>query len=220
VLTGAAKFFCTGMDLTPSNQSDMQSRVSSGEAPAMAIQLYETLKQFPKPVVARINGPALGGGWGLLFCCDIRISIDSAWFAFTEVKRGIVPAIISAYVVPELGPFQARKLFLTGERVSARQGKEIGFLSDVASTPDELDHLVAKYVEQLLENGPKAMKIVKQAVAHHVAHSHEENVKHVKELFEKYVVTSKEAKFGMEAFRKKEKPDWTAFYGSGGQAKL
>ena len=173
---------------------------SVGETSSMAINFYETLKHFPKPIISRINGSALGGGWGLLFNTDIRVATEGAWFSFAEVKRGIVPAIISAYVVPELGPFHSRKLFLTGEKVTAQKAKDLGFLSDVAKDEAELDKIVASYVEQLLENGPKAMKVVKNLVQHHGSHSHEDNINHVKGIFEKYVVTSKEARYGMECF--------------------
>jgi methylglutaconyl-CoA hydratase len=186
----------------------------AGETSGMAINFYETLKQFPKPIVARINGPALGGGWGLLFCTDIRVSVASSWFSFAEVKRGIVPAIISAFVVPELGPFQSRKLFLTGEKISSQKGKELGFLNDVVADEAELNKIVDAYVKQLLENGPKAMKMVKTLVAHNTDNTHHENLNFVKGIFEKYVVTSKEAKYGMEMFAKKQTPDWSSFYSS------
>lgn len=137
--------------------------------------------------------------------------VESAFLSFSEVKRGIVPAIISAYVVPELGPSLARRLFLTGEKISARVALDLGVVAEVAVDHEQLDRVTQQYVEALLENGPTAMAKVKAAVHHHVDHTHEENLKYVKDLFENYVVTSKESLYGMKAFLKKEKPDWTTF---------
>jgi len=174
--------------------------------------LWQALKTCPKPIISRINGPAMGGGWGLLFATDIRIAVRDAWFSFSEVKRGVVPAIISAYVVPELGPFRAKQLFLTGQRVSANQAYEFGFLSEVVPDEATLDVATKKYIDTLLESGPRAMEIIKETVHYIDNHTHQENLAHVNSIFQQFVVTSEEAKYGITCFANKQKPDWTQFY--------
>eukprot|EP01124_Arcella_intermedia_P035986 TRINITY_DN9321_c0_g1_i2.p1 TRINITY_DN9321_c0_g1~~TRINITY_DN9321_c0_g1_i2.p1 ORF type:complete len:161 (-),score=27.29 TRINITY_DN9321_c0_g1_i2:48-530(-) len=160
----------------------------------------------------------MGGGWGLLFTTDIRLAVRSAEFSFSEVKRGIVPAIISAYVVPQLGPFHAKQLFLTGEKISAEKAQEIGFLSGVVDTEEELDRETLRYVRVVLGNGPGAMSHVKSAVQFVSTHAHPENLRYVQELFDAAVVTSPEALYGMACFMQKAQPDWTQFLRE--QAKL
>lgn len=211
VLTANGKFFCTGMDLGASNQKNMQQELQSGKENE-GLKLWETLRKFPKPIIARINGPAMGGGWGLLFTTDIRIAVQDAWFSFSEVKRGVVPAIISAYVVPEFGTFRAKQLFLTGEKVSASQAMEYGFLSQVVADEESLDIATKKYIDILLESGPKAMEIIKEAVYHVNNHSHQENLTYVNSIFQKHVITSEEARYGIMCFMNRQKPNWTQFY--------
>jgi len=217
VLTASGKFFCTGMDLGASNQRDMQDQLQSGKENE-GLKLWQTLKQFPKPIIARINGPAMGGGWGLLFTTDIRIAVKDAWFSFSEVKRGVVPAIISAYVVPELGSFRSRQLFLTGEKITAKQALDYGFLSDVVLDEEGLNVATEKYVNILLESGPKAMAVIKELVHFVENHPHPENLNNVNIIFQKYVLSSEEARYGIMCFMNRQKPDWTQFHKD--QAKL
>jgi len=198
------------MDLGKVNQQEMKTRLSS--AGKEAIQLWETLRNYPKPIIARINGSAMGGGWGLLFTTDIRIAQKSATFSFSEVKRGIVPAIISAYVVPELGQFRAKQLFLSGERISASRAYEIGFLTEVVEDEEALDKATNKYINMLLENGPSAMAQIKESVHTICNNKHEENILHVLEVFDKSVVTSEEALYGIMCYTQHKTPNWGEFY--------
>ena len=154
----------------------------------------------------------MGGGWGLLFTTDVRIAVKDAWFSFSEAKRGVVPAIISAYVVPELGPFRAKQLFLTADRISAHRALEVGCLSEVVEDEAALDAVTKKYVDMLLESGPKAMEVIKDTVHYVANNSHDANLKYVGDLFQKYVVTSEEAKYGIMCFMQRKKPNWSEFY--------
>jgi len=160
----------------------------------------------------------MGGGWGLLFTTDIRISIKSAWFSFSEVQRGVVPAIISAYVVPELGLFHSRQLFLTGEKVSASRVHQMGVLSEVVDDDEALDKVTQKYIDALLGSGPRAMEVIKEVVHHVGNHSHDENLAYVPKIFQEYVLMSEEARYGITCFIQRQKPDWTEFYNN--KAKL
>jgi methylglutaconyl-CoA hydratase len=122
--------------------------------------LFDTINTFRCPVVARVNGTAMGGGLGLLAVCDIVIAVEGARLAFSEVKLGIAPAVISPYVVRKIGETHARVLFVTGERFSATHAQQIG-LVQIITTIEELDATVEKTVRELLSSGPQAVRACK-----------------------------------------------------------
>ncbi|KAJ3332139.1 hypothetical protein HDU76_001173, partial [Blyttiomyces sp. JEL0837] len=109
IITGKGKYFCSGMDLAAASSSTSSSPFDSSK------HLFNRLQTFPKPTIALANGPALGGGVGLLLCTDIRLMLSSAYIQLTEVRRGLIPAIISLYIIPEIGRSRARQWFLSGE---------------------------------------------------------------------------------------------------------
>ncbi|CAG8755260.1 18917_t:CDS:1, partial [Racocetra fulgida] len=160
IITGAGKFFCTGLDLQIS--STIPEELSN--IFEIGYRFYKTIKDCPKPVIAKINGPALGGGLGLVFTTDIRITLKDAYFSFPEVKRGVVPAIISRYVVPEIGLFKAKQYMLTGEKISAEQGFSDKFITCIVDDYDELNSKVNQYTKQLLSNVPAAIRTIKELV--------------------------------------------------------
>jgi methylglutaconyl-CoA hydratase len=137
--------------------------------------LFDTINTFPCPVVARVNGTAMGGGLGLLAVCDLVIAVEGARLAFSEVKLGIAPAVISPYVVRKIGETHARVLFVTGERFSATRAQEIG-LVHVVTTPEGLDAAVGKTVNELLSSGPQAIRACK-ALALNVGHMDRDNAR-------------------------------------------
>ncbi|KAI9470580.1 MAG: ClpP/crotonase-like domain-containing protein [Benjaminiella poitrasii] len=212
VLTGAGKFFCTGMDLSmaassSSSEEDVKNSFAKG------LEVFETLYRFPKPVIARINGPCLGGGVGLVFTTDIRVAYQDAYFALTEVKRGIIPAIISQYIVPELGSQRAREYMLTGRKVSMKEAANS--LSCVASSIEQLDEQVAAYSTILLESAPGAMSNIKRLVD--MVRSGGDPTNHGKRIHEGVqkayleMMQSEEAAYGIMAFVSKQKADWSSF---------
>ncbi len=145
-----------------------------------------------------------------MFTSDIRVATKDSWFCFAEVKRGLVPAIISAYIVPQIGAFRAKEFMLTGEKVSAQRAYELGFISAVAENEAHLDRIVQEYVEALCTSAPQAMQDVKHLVNHVASHSHESNLSEVAKVFNK-MVHSPEALYGMTCFVQKQQPDWSAF---------
>ncbi|KAJ2956289.1 hypothetical protein NQZ79_g7823 [Umbelopsis isabellina] len=207
VLTGAGKYFCTGMDLGSSSGDH-----SPDVAVEKGMEVYDYLYRFPKPVIARLNGPALGGGVGLMFACNIRIASKEFYVALTEVKRGLIPAMISQYIVPEIGQFKANEYMLTGRRVSAEEGFRQNFLSIVVEH-DQLDQAVGKYVDLLAESAPGAMRDIKDLVkvvgGKSDADRHE-NKEYIKKAFVK-MMNSPEAAYGIMSFTQKKKPDWDDF---------
>src|SRR3954471_24657496 len=164
VLAGAGKMFCAGADLAWMSKMVAYTREENvRDARAMA-RMFEALDRLPVPLIWRVHGAALGGGVGLAAVCDIVAAAEHAIFASTEVKLGIVPAVISPYATAKIGRSAARELFLTGARFSAARGKEIGLVHAVAEE-GELDRVVAKYVNDLLTSAPEAVAAAKRLIA-------------------------------------------------------
>jgi methylglutaconyl-CoA hydratase len=168
VLTGEGPSFSAGADLKMMKESASFTQEQNLNDALHLADLFDSINTFPCPVVARVNGTAMGGGLGLLAVCDIVIAIEGARLAFSEVKLGIAPAVISPYVVRKIGETHARVLFVTGERFSATHAREIG-LVHIVTTPEELDAVVGKTVNELLSSGPQAIRACK-ALALNVGH--------------------------------------------------
>jgi methylglutaconyl-CoA hydratase len=161
VLTGTGRSFSAGADLTW-----MRRTASYGEAENLAdarklAKLMRTLNELPKPTVARVNGTALGGGTGLVACCDIVVASEQAVFGTTEVRLGLIPSVIGPYVLAAIGPRHARRVMLTGERISAAEALRLGLVHEVVA-PDQLDLSVERIVGDLLKSGPGAIAAAKR----------------------------------------------------------
>jgi methylglutaconyl-CoA hydratase len=163
VLTGAGRSFSAGADL-----NWMRGTASYGEAENLAdaralARLMQTLHELPKPTVARVNGAALGGGTGLVACCDIVVASAQATFGTTEVRLGLIPAVIGPYVLAAIGPRQARRLMLTGERISAAEALRVGLVHEVAAA-EQLDGAIERIAGELLKSGPAALAAAKRLI--------------------------------------------------------
>ena len=170
--------------------------VADGQA---IFDLMLAIDHCPRPVVGRVNGAAIGGGVGLVSCCDIVVAVERATFAFSEARLGIVPAVISPFVLARIGPGQARELFLTGERFDARRAQAIGLVH----------HVVAERVAQLLQAAPEAQATIKQLI-HTVAFRPTESVRdYTAETIARRRAAG-EGREGMSAFLEKRKPRWQA----------
>ena len=163
VLTGAGKIFSAGADLNwmlKMQQAGVDENRQDAERTA---RLFTELYDFPRPVIAAVNGPARGGGVGLVAACDFAIASSKASFAFTEVRLGLVPAMISPFVLKKMGESRARRLFLTGESFTAEQAKAWGLLDQVVE-PDKLDETVTAFIESLKPCAPNATSEIKRLV--------------------------------------------------------
>ncbi len=160
VLTGTGSTFSAGADL---NWMRAMAQASEADNRADSLELaglMRTLNFFPKPTIARVNGSAYGGGVGLVACCDIAIGVESAKFSLSEVKLGLVPAVISPYVIAAIGARQARKLFQTAEVFEAPEAARIGLLH--RSVPAaELDDVIDRELHWLGKGGPVAQREAK-----------------------------------------------------------
>jgi methylglutaconyl-CoA hydratase len=210
VLTGAGASFSAGADLNWMRRvAAMGADENQRDAQALAT-LMRTLYLMPKPTIARVNGAAYGGGVGLVACCDIAIATDTAKFGLTETRLGLVPAVISPYVVAAIGARQARRLFQTAEIFDAATAHALGLVHQ--SVPaDELDAHVARQVELLLRAGPVAVHEAKRLVqklagldADRLAVLDVEHAVLIADLR-----ASAEGREGLSAFLEKRAPGWT-----------
>jgi methylglutaconyl-CoA hydratase len=207
VIGGRGPAFCAGADLQWMRAVAAFTRDDNlREAQAMA-DLFFTVYESPKPVIARVHGAALGGGSGLVAACDIPVAALGTQFGFTEVRLGILPAVISPYVVAKIGEAAARELFLTGERFEAVRACEIGLIRS-AVPEEDLDATVERRVEELLKSGPRAVAEAK-ALIREVAWRRVEDVqRYTVERIADIRITA-EAQEGMKAFLEKRKPTWS-----------
>jgi methylglutaconyl-CoA hydratase len=217
VLAAAGRYFCSGLDLQASNQERLKESLANGHAAKSSLELFHAVQKCCKPTIARVQGPAFGGGVGLVCCCDIRVMDDQAFLCFAEAKRGIVPALISAFCVPAMGVSLARQYMLTASRLSAEDALHFGVVAAIAPQ-DLLDHTIGSYIVHLMESAPRAMAIIKETVAYVASHSHEKNLDYVQKVFAR-TVQSDEALYGVQCFMQKQRPDWSTF-GIGASNKL
>lgn len=163
VLAGRGPSFSAGADLNWMRRMAAAGReVNRDDALGLAT-LMRTLAFFPRPTLARVHGPAFGGGVGLIACCDIAIAAQECRFGLTEVRLGLVPAVISPYVVEAIGPRQARRWFLTGESFDAARALAMGLVHEVVPAA-ELDNSVTAQLQLILRAGPAACGVAKQLV--------------------------------------------------------
>ncbi|HZC83931.1 MAG TPA: enoyl-CoA hydratase-related protein [Rubrobacter sp.] len=160
VLAGEGRSFCAGADIGYMRETARLSYEENLEDARRLAMMYWTIDESPKPVVAKVQGAAMGGGAGLLAVADVVVADSEARFAFSEIKLGIAPATISPVVVRKIGVSHARALFLTGERFSAQRAREIGLVHRVVSK-DGLGEVVEEKIEELLEGGPVAQATLK-----------------------------------------------------------
>jgi methylglutaconyl-CoA hydratase len=161
LLSGEGESFCAGADIEWQRSAIDLSFDENVEDAMRLFAMMRAVDGCPAPVVARIQGYALGGGSGLAAAVDVAIAAEDAVFGFTEVKLGIIPAVISPFVLPKIGEGAARRYFLTGERFDARAALRIGLVSEVT---DDLDGAVDRVVGELLTSGPQAAREAKRLV--------------------------------------------------------
>jgi methylglutaconyl-CoA hydratase len=207
VLSGAGKVFCAGADLTWMSRMMSYTHDENVEDASAMAKMYATLDHLPIALVGRVHGAALGGGAGLVAICDIVVADEEAVFGFTEVKLGIVPAVISPYVLTKLGMSPARELFLTGMRFSAARAKEIGLVHAVVPQR-ELDTTVTTYVNELLTAAPGAIATAKELLRKVWGRPVQDTIGLTADTIAARRV-SEEGQEGMKAFLEKRKPKWS-----------
>jgi len=207
VLTGAGTHFCAGADVDWMRRSrDSTEAENLRDAHAMAGML-RAIDECPLPVIGKVRGAALGGGSGLVACCDIVAAAEQTTFGFTEVRLGIVPANISTFVLPKIGARSARRYFLTGERFDAAEARRIGLVHEVVPA-DALDTTVDGLVAALLECGPQAVATAKEIIRRVVDAPRDQAFDYTARTIAR-VRVSPEGQEGLGAFLEKRKPRWS-----------
>jgi methylglutaconyl-CoA hydratase len=198
VLAGDGQSFCAGADVDWQRAAIDLDYDENVEDALRLFRMLDAIDSCPAPVVARVQGYALGGGSGLVCCADVAVAAPDAIFGFSEVKLGIVPAVISPFVLPRIGTAAARRFFLTGERFDAQTALRIGLVHEV--TP-ELDEAVDRVVGELLTAGPAASRAAKQLIRDRPGG---EEAAHVAARLR----TSPEGQEGLRAFLDKRPAAW------------
>ena len=208
VLSGAGKSFSAGADLNWMKRMAGYSKdENQRDAMAMAA-LMRTLAGLRKPTIARVHGAAYGGGVGLVACCDVAVGSHNASFALSEARLGLVPAVISPYVVAAIGERAARRYFVTGERFDAAEAWRLGLLHEITPTDGAMDDKIGEICDAMLDCGPVAQREAKElirAVANRPLHS--EVVQDTAERIAR-IRSSPEGKEGVAAFLEKRKASW------------
>ena len=207
ILRSSGRNFSAGADLDWMKRMAGYTRAENvRDANALAELLYK-LNFLPVPTIARVQGAAMGGGCGLVSCCDIALAAANAVFAFSEVKLGLIPATISPYVIRAIGEKQARRYFLTAERFDANKALEIGLVSGVMDEA-KLDEAVEKAINLILANSPEAVKAAKQLVFDVAGKQVTRELLQQTSASIADIRASEEGKEGLSAFLEKRKPAW------------
>ncbi len=206
VLTGNGRSFCAGADLNSMRAAadfGYEENFADGQA---IFDMVQAVDSCPQPVIGRVNGAAIGGGVGLVSACDIVVAVERAKFAFSEARLGIVPAVISPFVLAKIGVGNGRELFLTGERFDAAHAQRIGLVQHVVAE-EELDAKVNERIEQVLQAAPGAQTVAKELIRA-VAYQPKADMRDYTAALIAQRRASDEGREGMSSFLEKRQPNW------------
>jgi methylglutaconyl-CoA hydratase len=207
VLQADSKSFCAGADLNwMKKMVDYTFEQNVEDAHVLATML-RTIHDCPKPVIARVHGAAFGGGVGLVAACDMAVALDSATFCLSEVKLGLLPAVISPFVLKKIGSGSAHRYFLTAERFSAAEALRVGLIHEVAPDVESLDARIDALVDALLVNGPESVAQCKVLIEQ-VCHLEWDRAVDITTKMIAERRSSREGQEGMKAFLEKRPPSW------------
>jgi len=207
VLRAAGKSFCAGADLDwMRRMADYDLEQNLADAKQLARLMYR-LNRLNKPVIALVQGASYGGGVGLIACCDIAIASADAIFSLSEVRLGLIPSVISPYVIAAIGSRAARRYFLSGERFDAACALQLGLIHEVVG-PGKLEASLGQCIDALLNSGPYAQAAAKELIQQVQGRTIDESL--IEETARRIaeVRASDEAREGLNAFLEKRKPDW------------
>jgi len=210
VLTGAGRSFSAGADINWMRSMAACGEEENFEDALHLADLMSLLNSMPLPTLARINGHAYGGGVGLIACCDIALASNEARFALSEVRLGLVPAVISPYVVAAIGERNTRRLFLSGEAMNAKLARRVGLVHEIAR-PDKLDAALEDQLGMLLLGGPNALRESKELIftVEGGGISADDALKRRTAQIIAQLRVSDEGQEGLSAFLAKRAPGWT-----------
>ena len=207
VLSGEGSAFCAGADVHWMKRVVDYSIEENIEDAATLADMLAAIRDCPKPVIARIHGPAIGGGVGLVAACDIAIAVHDAIFCLSEVKLGILPAVISPFVINKIGPSTMRRYALTAERFDGLEAKRIGLVNEAVETVEDMDAGIKNLCKLLKQTGPKAVAECKKLL-HDVRCAGWDEARTITTKSIARARVSDEGQEGLKAFLEKRPPNW------------
>ena len=207
ILTGAAKAFCSGMDLDDLKGLIGRSAEQNLQDSQTMVRLFRTLYEFPKVTIAAVNGAAIAGGTGLALLCDFTLAVPEAKFGYTEVRIGFVPAIVSTFLLRQIGEKQARNLLLTGRIFGAEEAERLGLINEIVP-PDKIMERAHELAALLMENSPASLRATKQLLTDHARAELDAQIEAaVRE--NAAIRTTADFREGVSSFLDKRKPVWS-----------
>jgi methylglutaconyl-CoA hydratase len=207
IVTGAGKAFCSGMDLENLKVLIGRSPEQNLQDSETMVRLFRSLYEFPKVTIAAVNGAAIAGGTGLALLCDFTLAVPEAKFGYTEVRIGFVPAIVSTFLLRQVGEKQARDLLLTGRIFGAEEAFRMGLLSEIVA-PENLMARARELAALLIENSPASLRATKKLLTDHARAELDQQIESaVRE--NAAIRTTADFREGIASFLEKRKPVWT-----------
>jgi len=207
ILTGAGKAFCSGMDLEDLKALGGRSPEQSLQDSEIMARLFRSLYDFPRPTIAAVNGAAIAGGCGLATLCDFTLTAPEAKFGYTEVRIGFVPAIVSTFLLRQVGEKHARDLLLTGRIIEAEKAHRIGLVNEIVPG-DKLIERARELALQLMENSPASLMCTKRLLSDHARVELDAQIKSaVRE--NAAIRANRDFREGVSSFLEKRKPQWS-----------
>jgi methylglutaconyl-CoA hydratase len=207
ILTGEGKAFCSGMDLENLKTLAGRSAEQNLKDSETMAGLFRALYDFPRPTIAAVNGAAIAGGCGLATLCDFTLAVPEAKFGYTEVRIGFVPAIVSTFLLRQIGEKHARDLLLTGRIVEANEAHRIGLINEIVSSEDLMPRARALAL-QLLENSPASLACTKRLLSDYARGELDSQIRSAVKQNASIRATS-DFREGISAFLEKRKPRWS-----------
>lgn len=206
ILTGAGSAFCAGLDMEHLETMTARTVEQHRRDSENMARVLRTLYEFPKPVIAAVNGPAIAGGMGLATLCDFTYAVPDARFGYTEVRVGFIPAIVASFLLRQVGEKRTRELLLSGRIIKADEALRLGLVTRIVQPEDLLAEAHA-LAQSLLANSPEAMRAVKELLAGHSANQLDEEIEDAIAA-NSLQRSSEDFREGVRAFLEHRRPDW------------
>jgi methylglutaconyl-CoA hydratase len=206
ILTGAGSAFCAGLDMEHLETMTARTVEQHRRDSENMARVLRTLYEFPKPVIAAVNGPAIAGGMGLATLCDFTYAVPDARFGYTEVRVGFIPAIVASFLLRQVGEKRTRELLLSGRIIKADEALRLGLVTRIVQPEDLLAEAHA-LAQSLLANSPQAMRAVKELLAGHSANQLDEEIEDAIAA-NSLQRSSEDFREGVRAFLEHRRPDW------------